>query len=104
MFDRRRKDPGRRPTDDDEQIVFGPRNVAYNLIATINHDGPSANSGHYISVIVENGRFLICDDSNIVEKSAYGQDFGEPYVLIYQNLAPVNESDSESEDERFPAA
>ena len=73
-------------------LEFNPNSkVSYDLIGTINHNGPSANAGHYIacSKINDNWykfddlRVKLIDEKELQTPIISGQEF-QPYVLVYR--------------------
>jgi ubiquitin C-terminal hydrolase len=57
----------------------------YKLIAVCEHQGDSADGGHYVAYTLSNNGWLLCDDSSVqlVEPRVVLE--AEPYLLIYHN-------------------
>ena len=60
----------------------------YQIVGTINHYGPSANSGHYTAAIYNNkkNKFYLCNDETITEIGTLDVDDlpRKVYLIIYQ--------------------
>ena len=65
-----------------------PSGAMYQIVGTINHYGPSANSGHYTAAIYNNkkNKFYLCNDETITEIGTLDVDDlpRKVYLIIYQ--------------------
>lgn len=71
------------------KFIEGRKNTQYNLYAAINHQGPSANSGHYIAYVKHDNIWYKCNDSSITQVSSSNaqQEINKDgYILFYQHI------------------
>ena len=67
-------------------VIQLPSGSSYRLVATVNHLGEAANSGHYISLVYDHNtdRFTLIDDTSVIHSVEMNEDISrEVYVIVY---------------------
>ena len=63
-----------------------PSGTSYKIVATINHQGESANVGHYTSLVMNQmtGGFILVDDSSVFPSITINEEtLQQVYILVY---------------------
>ena len=63
------------------KIGINGESVSFTLEAIVEHNGNSANSGHYYSYLKNQGRWFKVNDSSITEVTDLSE---QPYICIYR--------------------
>lgn len=89
------------------KFIEGTKNTKYDLYAAINHQGPAANSGHYVAYVKLNNQWYLCNDSafnRVTETQAQQEINKDGYILFYQQIeeaaqeAPTEEGQKRREE------
>ena len=76
--------------------LFGPRKKksvvektngkgVYELVGFVQHKGPSASCGHYISVVKQNGNWILYNDEKVgIYPPETPPEFGKGYIYLYR--------------------
>ena len=76
-----------RSTRDCRKLVVGNtldiHGQKYTLGGFVVHRGATANKGHYISCVMIQGQWYICNDSSIQEVRSLPDESGDAYLLFF---------------------
>ena len=67
-------------------VIQLPSGTSYRLVATVNHIGESANSGHYISLVYDQktDKFTLIDDTSVIYSVKINDDISrQVYIIVY---------------------
>lgn len=67
--------------------------TTFELLAMVNHVGPSATSGHYTTVVRSvTGKWIKYDDSTVKEIKFETIDMSQPYIVFYRRCTKKDDS------------